>query len=82
MYKKSSGGNENWEIHDTVRDTFNDMDKGLKANTNNAEDDLSDFDVLSNGFKIRTSASRMNTSGSTYIYLAFAESPFKFANAR
>ena len=82
MYKKSSGGSENWEIHDTVRDTFNDMDKGLKANTNNAEDDLSDFDVLSNGFKIRTSASRMNTSGSTYIYLAFAESPFKFANAR
>ena len=82
MYKKSTDGAENWEIFDTARDTFNDMDDGLKANTSDAEADLSDFDVLSNGFKVRTSASRMNTSGPTYIFIAFAENPFKYANAR
>jgi len=40
------------------------------------------MDFLSNGFKPRYGGSSMNGSGSTYIYLAFAEHPFKYANAR
>jgi hypothetical protein len=35
-----------------------------------------DIDILSNGFKIRTSTAITNTSGGTYIYMAFAENPF------
>ena len=41
-----------------------------------------DIDLLSNGMKMRDSGNNHNSSGHTYIYLAFAEAPFKFANAR
>ena len=42
------------------------------------------FDFTSNGFKcIRKAAESMvNTNGNTYAYVAFAESPFKYSNAR
>jgi hypothetical protein len=38
--------------------------------------------MLSNGFKIRTIGSGKNLSGQTYIYAAFAETPFNYARAR
>jgi hypothetical protein len=40
------------------------------------------FDSLSNGFKIRTTSGDLNASGGTYIFMAFAESPFQTANAK
>ena len=43
--------------------------------------DFSHYDILSNGFKIRDNGSHTNPSG-TVVYAAFAETPFKFANAR
>ena len=39
-------------------------------------------DLLSNGFKARNSNVTINASGSPLIYMAFAEAPFKYANAR
>jgi hypothetical protein len=40
-------------------------------------------DFLSNGFKLRSSFwSDNGGTGNTYIYAAFAENPFKYANAR
>ena len=41
-----------------------------------------DIDFLSNGFKIRNSDADYNESAQTFIYAAFAEMPFKYANAR
>ena len=32
--------------------------------------------MYSNGFKITTTGSFVNTSGDNYVYMAFAESPF------
>jgi hypothetical protein len=40
------------------------------------------IDLVSNGFKIRNSNANENTNGATYIYMAFAENPFKNALAR
>ena len=40
------------------------------------------IDLLSNGFKIRDTGNWCNESGATYIYMAWAESPFKYANAK
>jgi hypothetical protein len=40
------------------------------------------LDILTNGFKMRTSGSSINASGETYIFAAFAETPFKYARAR
>ena len=55
-----------------------------QADQSNAEDNNanSSVDFISNGFKLRTSHAERNASGGTYIYAAFAESPFKNSNAR
>ena len=71
-----------WEIYDSARNgnDSNPINDRLRANDNAAEnaDDTSDYvsDFLSNGWKIRTNSGNWNTSGHTYIYMAFAESPF------
>jgi len=83
IFKNTSSGSTNWIIKDTVRDTSNQMDIGLEANTSDAEESsLASVDFLSNGMKIRSTGSFSNTSGDSYIYMAFAEVPFKYANAR
>ena len=48
----------------------------LDAMTNDAEATLLSGDFLSNGFKLRDSQTIVNGSGSTFIYMAFAENPF------
>ena len=81
---KSTSGSTHWVIKDTARDTYNVANKTLLANSNTTEDTSSSFsiDFLSNGFKSRTSGTHVNANGTTYIYLAFAESPFKYSRAR
>lgn len=83
MVKRSSGGGA-WGISDTSRSPDNVVQEGFEANTTLAEFDSANYyhDILSNGFKLRTSDNAMNGSGSTYIFLAFAENPFKYSNAR
>ena len=74
-----------WHIYDTARDPVNAVDEELYANSNLAEGSIpgGDFDILSNGFKVRTNFSGgWNTTNVTYIYAAFAENPFKYARAR
>jgi hypothetical protein len=41
-----------------------------------------DLDFLSSGVKLRTTNGQENASGGTYIYIAFAEIPFKYSNAK
>jgi len=86
MIKRTSG-TQNWRMFDNKRNPFNDVDLNLQANTSGAEFESSAYnalDFLSNGFKlVGTNADEgTNQNGQTYIYLAFAESPFKNARAR
>jgi hypothetical protein len=82
LFKITSAADD-WMIFDTTRDTFNRADKELSPNLTKAEEDNDrGSDILSNGFKIRTTSSKWNTNGATYIYAAFAEHPFKTARAR
>ena len=71
MYKLV--GTESWEIQDTVRQVGNDYGPYLRANLSNAESNDPRLDILSDGFKARTTNTAINTNGSTYIYLAMAE---------
>ena len=81
MVKRTDGGNE-WIIVDVKRDISNVTSHRLFPNLYDAEStSQSPMDILSNGFKLRTSAGIYNAAG-TYLYMAFAESPFKTANAR
>jgi len=79
---KNSSATASWYIYDAVRNTFNVVDKLLYPNLSNAEDTYTFGDMLSNGFKIRSTDSGMNSNGNTIIYAAFAEFPFKFSLAR
>ena len=81
IYKKYSNS-DNWELHDNTRDTFNPVNKSLFPNTTAAESANRKVDFLSNGFKHRNANGNTNESGENYVYFAWAESPFKNANAR
>ena len=81
---KCSSSTGDWHMTDTARyPTNSSTSMGyLDANTSAAEGNFNIYDGLSNGFKIRDNGSVVNASGATYIYMAFAENPFKYANAR
>ena len=72
---KDMDNTRSWVIIDSRRDTFNPTDKGLFPNDSAAEATGNTCDLLSNGFKPRSTGTSMNAS-STYIYIAFAEHPF------
>ena len=82
MIKRTAGNG--WAIQDSVRSPFNQVNNLLQANETNTEytTDVK-MDFLSNGIKMRNDSGFFNhVSGDTFIYMAFAEAPFKYANAR
>ena len=83
---KRSSSSENWALWDNKRDGgFNPNGYLLRPDSSTDEggnDSGHYIDILSNGFKFRNTDSKSNSSGDTYIYLAFAETPFKYSRAR
>jgi len=76
IIKRADASNDGWYIHDSTRGPSNVIDKAIRANVNNAESG-ENIDFLSNGFAIRIGANNnFNNASGTYIYMAFAESPF------
>ena len=65
-----------WVIWDTERDPYNFAEHNLLAENSAAEVLFYDIDILSNGFKVRSSFSTHNQSGISYLVAAFAENPF------
>ena len=78
LIKRSDGGSENWNLNDNKRSPINPTKIKLSPNTNGAEAEDTGYsiDFVSNGFKIRNDGGDHNSSGATYIYMAFAEHPF------
>jgi hypothetical protein len=79
LCKNTQDAGDNWILHDNKRNTFNVTDEGLAPNSNEAEFTDVDMDFLSNGVKMRNNTGRANASKS-FIYMAFAESPFVNSN--
>jgi len=80
---KRTNSTDGWQMFDNKRDPDNVIEDVIEANTSAAAVTSIDWlDFLSNGIKHRVNYSNANGNGSTYIYLAFAESPFKNARAR
>ena len=76
-------GTNSWCILDNKRDTTNPVDRYSLADDTGAEGTSGlSTDFLSNGFKLRTTSAAVNANGVTYIYMAFAEMPFKYATGR
>jgi hypothetical protein len=79
---RSTSNLREWFMVDTARSTYNVVNLYLRANTSSAQGTDTIMDIVSNGFKMRNSDTAFNGSGETYIYMAFAENPFKNALAR
>jgi hypothetical protein len=83
MIKCTSSAGTDWFIEDISRNTYNPSGLTLQANTATVEaNNTPTLDILSNGFKLRSTYSSYNTNGGTYIYAAFAENPTKYSLAR
>jgi len=87
MIKNTEIAGEQWVIWDNARDTNGNPNSQYtyldttKADTTSTTGDR-EVDFLSNGFKIRGIGQPVNRSGEKIIYIAFAEDPFKYGNAR
>jgi len=79
---KRTDANNDWPIADNKRSPVNIVDTAMYANLTNSDNTTDRYDFLANGFKIRNNLNESNANGGSYLYLAFAESPFKIARAR
>ena len=86
MVKKSNGGSHDWYIQygnttfDDVSQAANPVKSSLIANSSGAKATENSMDFVNDGFKLRTSGNGHNTSGHTYIYMAFAQNPLVNSN--
>tara|TARA_R100000406_G_scaffold95882_1_gene91579 strand:+ start:1 stop:1626 length:1626 start_codon:yes stop_codon:yes gene_type:complete len=84
LLKRTNALND-WVLQNNKSNTDNPVDLTITPNETYNEfgpNAVYNVDFLSNGFKIRNNAVPWNASGGAYAYLAFAEQPFKYANAR
>jgi hypothetical protein len=85
---KPNASSTSWLLHDTARNPYNASVLELQPNDSLAEYSTvgvgagERYDILSNGFKLRSSNNGANQNGVQYIYACFAESPFQYARAR
>jgi len=77
LFKKSSDTGDNWMMYDHKRPGYNVTNKAYHPNSSAAEytNANTNLDMLSNGFKLRSSHGWVNQSSHTYMYMAFAEQP-------
>ena len=81
LARSTAGGS--WAVWDTTRTPNNPNQTVLRPNMTNGDNDnqVYQFDLLSNGFKVRINpAGDMNVNNSTIIYCAFSENPFGSSN--
>ena len=76
IVKRTDASGENFVLRDNKVSPINPVNAYVVANDSRAEANHYAVDLLSNGFKVRTSESGHNHNGGTYIYMAFAEHPF------
>ena len=80
---KRYNGTGNWFIMDNKRLGYNPNNYRLVADSTLEEHTATSIiDIFSGGFKCKTTSTNTNGSSDTYIYMAFAEQPFQFSNAR
>jgi len=79
---KRTNSTGNWPTMDSSRVGYNPSNNDLYVNLTQGDATSAFIDILSNGFKIRATSTEINASGSTYMYMAFAENPFNNSLAR
>ena len=78
---KRTDSTSNWTILDTAREGYNVDNDPLYPNLSDAEGTTDLADILSNGFKLRSTDASVNANAGTYIYACFSSNPFKNSTA-
>ena len=91
IWLKGHANNQHWHTFDNKRYPYNQtsnttttgvvIDKSENTGGGGGEG-MGPIDILSNGFKPRASNGNGNDGSTIFTFLAFAESPFKYARAR
>tara|TARA_R100000995_G_scaffold28890_1_gene12772 strand:+ start:981 stop:2024 length:1044 start_codon:yes stop_codon:yes gene_type:complete len=76
VLQKNAGATQGWQLQDNKREGYNGDNDLLQPHDSAAESGVNRIDILSNGFKVITTDAGQNSSGTKYIYMCFAESPF------
>ena len=81
---KNGDAYQHYTMYDTKRSTSNLVNTAVYADVTEAESSAAEhnIDILSNGFKIRNNGAQNNTNNNHYMFMAFAETPFKYSSAR
>jgi len=81
LFIKNSDSSSPWGVYDTERPGFNDCDLAAWDESTAPDNNIGAYplDILSNGFKLRTSNSTVNSSH-TWVYGAWGDVPFKYNN--
>ena len=80
---KATSTTGDWIVLDDARNPENVVTRILYPNLSNGEATSPGYaDFCSNGFKLRNTAGAVNGSGTTYLYMAFAKTPFNYSLAR
>ena len=80
LVKNTSTSGTNWQITDTKRIGYNLQNHRIYPDDSAAESTTQTMDILSNGFKMRTTSNLVNATSANYIYMAFAENPLVGTN--
>ena len=83
LFKNADGANS-WRVYDTERNPYNGFSlNAVYPDTNaiEAATDLVSVSFTANGFKVNVSTNFINANNNTYVGIAFAGQPFKYANA-
>ena len=83
LFIKNSEQDANWAVYDSARQTVNSNENYIRWNSNVAEGGTSttfDVDFLSNGFKVRSTETDLNTNAKTFVFGAWGDVPFKYSN--
>ena len=73
---KRTDSSGNWNIMDNKRIGYNPDNNEIRVHESSGEQTSDTLDILSNGFKMKSTSGSFNESGGNYIYMAFAENPF------
>ena len=82
LKQTTTASTTNWVMLDTAREGYNVDNDPLWPNLADQEGTTDLVDILSNGFKIRSTDTSVNASSGTYIGYAWAENPFQYSRAR
>ena len=74
---KKAGGSENWQVHTTAQNPYNDRSdaagKRVYPNSTATENTQPNYNILGDGFRLKTTDASVNSNDAPYMYACWAD---------